>query len=103
MNKCPLVTKTETNLNAISAYLVNNAFLNVKQCLCYINKITIPLAVKKNIFVHYIGDACGQCYKTFLHLSGAPLYGRLLALPANIRLGWKSLAGTNAPTNYEKA
>ncbi len=23
------------------------------------------------------------------HLSGAPFYGRLRALPANIRLGWK--------------
>ncbi len=23
------------------------------------------------------------------HLSGAPFYGRLLALPTNIRLGWK--------------
>jgi hypothetical protein len=30
-----------------------------------------------------------------MHLSGTPLKGRLLALPANIRLGWKSLPGTN--------
>ncbi len=29
------------------------------------------------------------------HLSGAPLKGRFLALPANIRLGWKGLPGTN--------
>ncbi len=29
-------------------------------------------------------------------LSGVPLKGRLLALPTNIRLGWKGLAGTNA-------
>ncbi len=29
------------------------------------------------------------------HLSAAPLYGKLLALPRNIRLGWKSLPGTN--------
>jgi hypothetical protein len=29
------------------------------------------------------------------HLSGAPLYGRLLALPTNIRLGWKGSPGTN--------
>jgi hypothetical protein len=28
-------------------------------------------------------------------LSGAPLYGRLLALPTNIRQGWKGLPGTN--------
>ncbi len=28
-------------------------------------------------------------------LSGAPLYGRLLALPANIRFGWEGQTGTN--------
>ncbi len=28
-------------------------------------------------------------------LSGAPLSGRLLASPKNIRLGWKDLPGTN--------
>jgi hypothetical protein len=27
------------------------------------------------------------------HLSGAPFYGRLLALPTNIRLGWKRNVG----------
>jgi len=27
------------------------------------------------------------------HLSGAPVYGRLLALPTNIRLGWKRYVG----------
>jgi hypothetical protein len=27
---------------------------------------------------------------------GAPLLGRILALPTNIRLGWKGLPGTNA-------
>ncbi len=37
------------------------------------------------------------------HLSGAPLYGNLLALPTNIRLGWKGLSGTNALAYYEKA
>jgi len=35
------------------------------------------------------------------HLSGAPLYGRPLALPTNIRLGWKSLPGPNTLTYYE--
>jgi hypothetical protein len=35
--------------------------------------------------------------------SGAPLYGRLLALPTNIRLGWKGLPGRNALAYYEKA
>jgi hypothetical protein len=34
---------------------------------------------------------------------GAPLYGRLLASAENIRLCWKSLPGTNALANYEKA
>ncbi len=29
------------------------------------------------------------------HLSGAPLEGRPLALPTNIKLGWKSLPVTN--------
>jgi hypothetical protein len=29
------------------------------------------------------------------HISGAPLYGRLLALPTNIRQDWKDLTGTN--------
>ncbi len=29
-----------------------------------------------------------------LHLSGAPLLSRLLALPKTIRLGWKCLPGT---------
>ncbi len=32
--------------------------------------------------------------------SGAPLYGKLLTLPANIRLGWKGLQGTNAPAYW---
>jgi hypothetical protein len=30
------------------------------------------------------------------HLSGAPLKGRLLALPTNNVLGWKGLQGANA-------
>jgi hypothetical protein len=29
------------------------------------------------------------------YISGAPLNGRFLALPANIRPGWKVFAGTN--------
>jgi hypothetical protein len=35
-------------------------------------------------------------------LSGALLKGRLLALPANIGLGWKGLPGTNALAYYKK-
>jgi hypothetical protein len=37
------------------------------------------------------------------HISGAPPLGRLLALPTNIRLGWRGLAGTNTLVYYEKA
>ncbi len=33
--------------------------------------------------------------------SGAPLYGRLLALPTNIRPDWKGRPGTNALAYYE--
>jgi hypothetical protein len=29
------------------------------------------------------------------HLSGAPIQGRLLAVPTNIRLSWNCLPGTN--------
>ncbi len=38
---------------------------------------------------------------TAKRLSGAPLYGRLLVVPTNIRLGWKSLPETNILTYYE--
>ncbi len=34
-------------------------------------------------------------------LSGAPLYGKLLALPTNVRLGWKSLPRTNTLAYYK--
>ncbi len=34
-------------------------------------------------------------------LSGASLYGRPLALPLNIRPGWKGLLGTNSLAYYE--
>ncbi len=34
------------------------------------------------------------------HLSGAPLYGGLLALPTNIRLGWKGLPGANTESYF---
>jgi hypothetical protein len=36
------------------------------------------------------------------HLSGAPLYGGLLALPKNIRLGRNGLQGKNTIAYYEK-
>jgi hypothetical protein len=36
-------------------------------------------------------------------MKGAPLKGRLLASPTNIRLGLKGLPGTNAVAYYEKA
>jgi hypothetical protein len=34
-------------------------------------------------------------------LSGAPLLGRPLALPTNIRLGWKGFERTNTVAYYE--
>jgi hypothetical protein len=38
-----------------------------------------------------------------IKLSSAKLLGRLLALPTNIRLGWKGVPGTNALAYYEKS
>jgi hypothetical protein len=35
------------------------------------------------------------------HLSGAPLWGRLLASTTKTRLGWKGLVGTNTIAYYE--
>ncbi len=35
------------------------------------------------------------------HLSDAPFYGRVLALPTNNSLGWKGLSGTNTLAYYE--
>jgi len=42
-----------------------------------------------------------EAYPRVEHLKGASL-GYALALPANIRLGWKGLPGTNALAYYEK-
>jgi hypothetical protein len=36
-------------------------------------------------------------------LSGAPLYGRLLAFLINIRIGWKGLTGFNTLAFYEQS
>jgi len=36
-------------------------------------------------------------------LLGAPLWGKTLALPTNIRLGRKGLPGTNTQASYENA
>jgi len=36
-----------------------------------------------------------------IKLSGAPLYGRPLALPTNISLGWRGLTRTNTQAYYE--
>ncbi len=40
-------------------------------------------------------------YLTVEHLKGASL-GYALAIPANIRLGWKGLPGTNTLAYYER-
>jgi len=39
--------------------------------------------------------------QSYFHLSGAPLYCRVLASPTNIRLGWKGLPETNTLAYYE--
>ncbi len=49
-------------------------------------------------FIHLESRRHRQCT-----LPGALLKGRPLALPAYIRLGWKSLSGTNARDYYEKS
>jgi hypothetical protein len=36
------------------------------------------------------------------HLSGTPLFNRLMAVSANIRQGWKGLPGTNTLAYYKK-
>ncbi len=40
-------------------------------------------------------------YPKVKHLSDAPLLGRLLALPTNIRLDWKVLPGIKTIAYYE--
>jgi hypothetical protein len=60
--------KNEANL---AKYFVNNFFFNEKNIILLTNVFRVR------------------------HLSGVPLKGRLLALPTNIKLGWKSLPGTN--------
>ncbi len=40
--------------------------------------------------------------KVRAYLSDAPLLGMLLALPTNIRPGWKNLPGTNTLAYYIK-
>jgi len=37
------------------------------------------------------------------HLLGVPLGGRLLAIPTNIKLGWKGLPGVNTPFYNENS
>jgi len=37
------------------------------------------------------------------NLPGVPLKGRFLALPTNIRLGWKGLPGTNTLAYYQNS
>jgi hypothetical protein len=37
------------------------------------------------------------------HLSSDALLGKLLAIPANIRSGWKSLLGANTLAYYEQS
>jgi len=49
----------------------------------------------------FVGKA--RTYSSEAPFRASILKGWLLALTANIRLGWKSLPGTNAPAYYEMA
>jgi hypothetical protein len=40
-------------------------------------------------------------FSFILQLKGTPLEGRRLALPKNIRLGWKGLLSQNTPAYYD--
>jgi hypothetical protein len=56
--------------------------------------------------ISYDSDISGACtIKLFrplvTNLRGAPIKGRPLALPSNIRLSWKGLPGTNTLAYYE--
>ena len=42
-----------------------------------------------------------RVYHRLNHLSDAPLLGKLLASPTNIRLGWRVLQGANIVAYYE--
>jgi hypothetical protein len=44
-----------------------------------------------------------KIYTRVKHLSFAQLYGKLLALPTNVRLGLKFLPGANTVTYYENS
>ena len=46
-------------------------------------------------------EACTIKLTRVKHLSGTPLYGRLLASPTNNKLGWYGLPGTNTLAYYE--
>ncbi len=69
--------------------------------------------VMKNFLRSYFTNVrnkleCFVLYKPFQpeptqvkHLSGTPLYGMALALPTNIRLGWKGQPGTDTLAYYK--
>jgi hypothetical protein len=41
------------------------------------------------------------CLARVKRLSGSPLLGIIMALPSNIRIGWKDLPGTNTLAYYK--
>jgi hypothetical protein len=51
-------------------------------------------------FPEFVGKAGAYQVK---HLTGAPLYGRLLALSTNTVLSWKGLQGTNTLAYYKNS
>jgi hypothetical protein len=46
-------------------------------------------------------NVCGQGQSK--QILSAPIKGKLLALSLSMRLGWKSLSGTNTPAYYENS
>ncbi len=67
---------------------------------------TLDLVVKENALAQLRIILVGEFdpYNKFFEvnfLTGALLYGRLLASPENTRLGWKGLPGTNTLAYYE--
>jgi hypothetical protein len=52
-------------------------------------------------FKYYLIHGNVKLEMFLLFFSGAPLYGRPLALTTNIRLGWKGFPGTNILAYYE--
>ncbi len=82
----------------LSAFMLNAIVLSFIM-LCFIVMDVIKMiVVMPSVYAEW---QYFECYCAKCHLSGPPLWGRLLASPTNIRLGWKSLTGTITLVNFE--